>query len=202
MFDQVLDNFKVKLNEQREALLFAFCESAKWVDKMCIKDIYIWAVDYDFEGSICLGFNLMSQLSENNLKILKERKIKLVKFREPTSDIFYTGDWKCQDLSNKDIDIDNIVEKLRDIIRIDSDILYELWMGEDTPENAELYYSYNEKMKYIFQEFCFAVREEAIQKNELCREYMDNRLFFVIEHEDSLEEAIDRNYIKTGRIVV
>lgn len=202
MFDQVLDNFKVKLNEQREALLFAFCESAKWVDKMCIKDIYIWAVDYDFEGSICLGFNLMSQLSENNLKILKERKIKLVKFREPTSDIFYTGDWKCQDLSNKDIDIDNIVEKLRDIIRIDSDILYELWMGEDTPENAELYYSYNEKMKYIFQEFCFSVREEAIQKNELCREYMDNRLFFVIEHEDSLEEAIDRNYIKTGRIVV
>ncbi|MBH2029094.1 MAG: hypothetical protein I8H74_01220 [Moraxellaceae bacterium] len=202
MFDQVLDNFKVKLNEQREALLFAFCESAKWVDKMCIKDIYIWAVDYDFEGSICLGFNLMSQLSENNLKILKERKIKLVKFREPTSDIFYTGDWKYQDLSNKDIDIDNIVEKLRDVIRIDSDILYELWMGEDTPENAELYYSYNEKMKYIFQEFCFSVREEAIQKNELCREYMDNRLFFVIEHEDSLEEAIDRNYIKTGRIVV
>ena len=57
-------------------------------------------------------------------------------------------------------------------------------------------------MKYIFQEFCFSVREEAIQKNELCCEYMDNRLFFVIEHDDSLEEAIERNYIKTGRIVV
>lgn len=47
MFDQVLDNFKVKLNEQKNFLLNAYFEAVKVVEKLGLKNIYIWGVDYD-----------------------------------------------------------------------------------------------------------------------------------------------------------
>jgi hypothetical protein len=202
MFDQVLDNFKVKLNEQKNFLLNAYFEAVKVVEKLGLKNIYIWGVDYDLQGSICIGINSIDRLSKSDLNKIDVIELKYLDSYF-TDEIFSTGDWIYQDLSNKNIEIYNLTKELVDILYESNREIWSFWhYVDDNLMSEEIFYSYGEKMKYIFQEFCFSVREEAIQKNELCREYMDNRLFFVIEHDDSLEEAIERNYIKTGRIVV
>ncbi len=42
MFDKVLNSFKVKLNDQKIFLLNAYFEAVKVVEKLGLKNIYIW----------------------------------------------------------------------------------------------------------------------------------------------------------------